>query len=79
MKQIGEKMSMTMSPQTSSRNLLQEFGVSQIYIVRINKELRLKVCRQRLLHQLHEDDSDRRMQFSEEFIYFFQLQRCHLN
>ena len=55
------------SPQKSTRRAEQELGISQTSIVRNLKAANLKPYRPHLLHQLNDDDHDRRVQFCETF------------
>lgn len=58
-----------LDPTSSSRRLSSVLNLSQSSVNRITKKaLLLKPYRPRLIHQLSEDDYDRRVEFSERFI-----------
>jgi transposase len=60
--------SLKRSPQKSSHRLSAELGVSDRSIRRILEELKYHPFRPHLIHGLHEEDFDKRMEFSEIFL-----------
>ena len=54
-------------PRNSGRRLSAELRVSPTTLRRIIKDLGFKIWRPRLVHQLLEDDFDRRLEFCEQF------------
>lgn len=56
------------SPTKSTRRASQEMGISQSTVCRILKDNGMKPYRPVLLHQLNEDDPDRRLEFAEWFV-----------
>jgi hypothetical protein len=56
------------SPHKSKRKGSSELGISRTSYQRILKHLKLKPYRPRLLHALHLDDPDRRVEFCELYL-----------
>ena len=56
------------NPGTSAKRASLELNLSRISLLRMMKELGLKLYRPRLLHDLNEDDPDRRCEFAEIFL-----------
>ncbi|GAB1600991.1 hypothetical protein Ahia01_000377300 [Argonauta hians] len=56
------------SPKKSTRRDSQEMSISQSTVCRILKDNGMKPYRPVLLHQLNEDDPDRRLEFAEWFV-----------
>ncbi|CAF4924080.1 unnamed protein product, partial [Rotaria sp. Silwood2] len=57
--------SYTLNPQKSQRHAAHDLDISRSSVRRIMKELNLKPYKSRLLQALHEDDPDRRLEFSQ--------------
>lgn len=60
------------SPSTSQRRASVELGISRRSLGRIMDDLELKPYIPRPLHALNEDDPDRRLQFCETFLAFYE-------
>lgn len=56
------------SPHKSTRKASAQLGISRRSLQRILKDIKFKPFRPKLLHALHEDDYDRRLQFCELFL-----------
>jgi transposase len=56
------------NPGTSAKRASLELNLSRTSLLRMMKELGLKLYRPRLLHDLNEDDPDRRCEFAEIFL-----------
>lgn len=68
-KKEGELLeSLKHSPQKSSRRLSTELSVSHMAVMRIFQKLNYRPYRPQLIHGLHEEDFDKRIEFSEIFL-----------
>ena len=68
--EMGDRIleNLSRSPQKSTRRLSREFGINHVSIFKLLKQRRLKAYVPRLIHALHDGDSDKRVEFSELFL-----------
>ena len=60
------------NPSSSAKRAALELGISRRSLCRLMKQSGLKLYRPRLVHELNEDDYDRRQQFCEEMLHAIQ-------
>lgn len=62
------------TPKVSTREVAENFGISHTSVHRILKKEKLRPYKQQLIHELNEDDFDRRMEFCEQM-----MEKCNMD